>query len=64
MSKKVFLKSQFRYDLINLRNVINDVLEMEKDGTLGVRSSNLFPYLFRVYSHLWCKSSDSMFKKV
>ena len=48
-------RSEFRRRLIRLRDAINYFLETGNEW-------NLFPFLFQVYSYMWCKSHKELIK--
>lgn len=56
------LKKDFRYRLRLLDLEIQKVLSNDEKGKAEL-TCNLFPYLFQLYSLIWCKRSSDFLKK-
>lgn len=55
-------RKEFRRRLVRLNLQISKSLEYDLAGKAEV-SGNLLPYLFSVYSFIWCKSFNDLLKK-
>ena len=58
----MFLKSEFKKRLLNVKYEIDKALMRDFTGTVN-RTSNLMPSIFSLFSYCWCKDVCELYKK-